>query len=244
MLTHHTLQTEGTCVGNNLRFSLGDLVGVTCPLVPANTTTALLAGAGIEPIYCSELSLQYGNINISGPYSYGTGIEYTCQTGFQLVGVSSQTCLSSGGWSHELPYCNVLNCTDPGVPSNGRRHGNHFTNGSLIQFICDNGFNLNGTSLIMCYRGNWSAPVPVCISNTPSPSSSSSSVPTTTSSSKIITSSSPSPSATNQTNDSMQFAYQFLSAIFIALVVLIILVLISALVFLCAYHKIKKTKKQ
>ncbi|XP_019855436.1 PREDICTED: uncharacterized protein LOC109584217 [Amphimedon queenslandica] len=216
MLTRYTLQTVGTCVGNDLIYSLGDLVGVSCPLVPANTTTALLAGAGIEPIYCPELFLQYGKINISGPYSYGTGIEYTCQTGFQLVGVSSQTCLSSGDWSDELPYCNVLNCTDPGVPSNGRRRGNRFTNGSLIEFICDTGFTLNGTSLIMCYCGNWSAPVPVCISNTSSPSSSSLPylVPTTSSTIANTTASS-SPT-----------------------------ILICALVFLCSYYKNKKTERQ
>ncbi|XP_019855444.1 PREDICTED: uncharacterized protein LOC109584225 [Amphimedon queenslandica] len=242
MLTRHTFQTAGTCVGNSLRFSLGDIVGVTCPLVPANTTTGLLAGAGIEPIYCPELSLQYGSINISGPYSYGTGIEYTCQTGFQLAGVSSQTCLSSGDWSDELPYCNVLNCTDPGVPSNGRRRGNHFTNGSLIEFICDNGFTLNGTSLIMCYRGNWSAPVPVCISNTPSPSSSSSSYLLPTTSNTIAnTTASSSPSTTS---DSNQFAYQFLTAIFITIILLIILVLASALVFLYAYRKCFRSKRR
>ncbi|XP_019855456.1 PREDICTED: uncharacterized protein LOC109584229 [Amphimedon queenslandica] len=170
ILTRHTLQTVGTCVGIDFRFSLGDLVRVSCRLVPANTTTALLAGAGIEPIYCPELSLQYGSINISGPYSYGTGIEYTCQTGFQLVGVSSQICLSSGNWSDELPYCNVLNCTDPGVPSNGNHDLRSFTNGSSGVFYCDNGFTLSGNRLITCYRGIWNAPVPDCVPLVPTTS--------------------------------------------------------------------------
>ncbi|XP_019855452.1 PREDICTED: uncharacterized protein LOC100635491 [Amphimedon queenslandica] len=163
ILTHHTLQTVGTCVGNNLIYSLGDVVKTSCPLLPANTTTALLAGAGIEPIYCPELSLQYGSINISGPYSFGTGIEYTCETGFQLVGVSSQTCLSSGDWSDGLPYCNVLNCTDPGVPSNGGHIGSIFLNGSELYFECDDSYTLEGPESITCYRGTWSDPVPQCV---------------------------------------------------------------------------------
>ncbi|XP_019855457.1 PREDICTED: sushi, von Willebrand factor type A, EGF and pentraxin domain-containing protein 1-like [Amphimedon queenslandica] len=162
ILTRHSSQTVGTCVGNVL-LSQDDLVGVSCPIVPANITTALLAGAGIEPIYCPELSLQYGSINISGPYSFGTGIEYTCQTGFQLVGVSSQTCLSSGDWSDELPYCNVLNCTDPGAPSNGNRDLHSYTNGSSVFFYCYDDFTLRGNRLITCYRGTWTAPVPECV---------------------------------------------------------------------------------
>ena len=182
ILSDNTRQTEGVCIGGNHKLLFGTLevLEVTCPLVPANTSIGLLAGAGIgkyvnycivlifivvilEPIYCPELSLQYGNINISGPYSYGTGIEYTCQTGFQLVGVSSQTCLSSGDWSDELPYCNVLNCTDPGVPSNGDRNGNSFLNGSELYFECDDSYTLEGPESITCYRGTWSDPIPQCV---------------------------------------------------------------------------------
>ncbi|XP_019855453.1 PREDICTED: membrane cofactor protein-like [Amphimedon queenslandica] len=165
ILSDNTRQTKGVCIGGNHKLTFGTLevVEVTCPLSPANTSIGLLAGAGIEPIYCPELSLQYGSINISGPYSYGTGIEYTCQTGFQLVGVSSQTCLSSGDWSDELPYCNVLNCTDPGVPSNGNRNGNSFLNGSELFFECDDSYTLEGPESITCYRGTWSYPVPQCV---------------------------------------------------------------------------------
>ena len=47
MLTYHSLHTKGTCVASEFRFQLGDLVEVSCPLTPVNTTTGLLAGAGI-----------------------------------------------------------------------------------------------------------------------------------------------------------------------------------------------------
>ena len=47
MLTYHSLHTEGTCVASDFRFQLGDLVEVSCSLTPVNTTTGLLAGAGI-----------------------------------------------------------------------------------------------------------------------------------------------------------------------------------------------------
>ena len=120
----------------------------------------------LDPIYCPALSVQYGNVNVSGPYTYGTVIGYTCQTGFQLVGVSSQTCLSSGDWSDEVPYCIVLNCTDPGVPVNGGQLGSDFTNGSVLNFTCNEGYALQGSESIYCYHGNWSAPVPQCVVTT------------------------------------------------------------------------------
>ena len=202
----------------------------------------------LDPIYCPALSVQYGNINVSGPYTYGTVIGYTCQTGFQLVGVSSQTCLSSGDWSDEVPYCIVLNCTDPGVPNNGSRLGSDFTNGSVVSFTCNNGYTLQGTESVLCYRGGWTAPVPQCIEVSSSTSSSSSSlqylVSSTSQSSIIITkaTSSPSPSSSTDTSSSQAFAYQFLTAILITIVVVIVIVLASALVFLYVYRKCFRTK--
>ena len=204
----------------------------------------------LDPIYCPALSVQYGNINVSGPYTYGTVIGYTCQTGFQLVGVSSQTCLSSGDWSDEVPYCIVLNCTDPGVPDNGGRLGSDFTNGSVVSFTCNNGYTLQGTGSVMCYRGSWTAPVPQCIEVSSSTSSSSSSlqylVPSTSQSSIIITkatSSSPSPSSSTDSSSLQDFAYQFLAAVVVAIVIVIVIVFASALVFLYVYRKCFGAKK-
>ena len=47
ILAENTRQTEGICVGSHHRLVFGDLVEVSCPLTPVNTTTGLLAGAGI-----------------------------------------------------------------------------------------------------------------------------------------------------------------------------------------------------
>ena len=201
----------------------------------------------LDPIYCPALSVQYGNINVSGPYTYGTVIGYICQTGFQLVGVSSQTCLSSGDWSDEIPYCIVLNCTDPGVPDNGGRLGNDFTNGSVVSFTCNNGYTLQGTGSVTCYRGNWSGPVPQCIEVSSSSLPSSSYLAPSTSQSSIIitkaTSSSPSPSSSTDSSSLQDFAYQFLAAVVAAIVIVIVIVLASALVFLYVYRKCFGAKK-
>ena len=74
--------------------------------------------------------------------------------------------MSSGDWSDELPYCNVLNCTDPGVPSNGNHDASNFTSGSTIVFTCNDGYRLYGDASITCFRGNWTSPLPTCNSTT------------------------------------------------------------------------------
>ena len=59
ILSVNTRQTEGLCIGGNHRLSFGELVEVTCPLLPANLTTGLLAGAGIGKYvnYCFNMLL-------------------------------------------------------------------------------------------------------------------------------------------------------------------------------------------
>ena len=162
----------------------------------------------LDPIYCPALSVQYGNINVSGPYTYGTVIGYTCQTGFQLVGISSQTCLSSGDWSDEVPYCIVLNCTDPGVPNNGSRLGSDFTNSSVVSFTCNNGYTLQGTGSVLCYRGSWTASIPNCKNMT-----------------------SPSPTA-----QSSEF-YQYLSAVLLVVLAIVFVVCSCGLVLIFAWKR-------
>ena len=173
----------------------------------------------LDPIYCPALSVQYGNINVSGPYTYGTVIGYTCQTGFQLVGVSSQTCLSSGDWSDEVPYCTVLNCTDPGIPDNGGRLGSDFTNGSVVSFNCTDEYSLQGSEFIYCYRGNWSNPLPQCqfLNETSSPTSSQPTSPTTSGASFL----------------------QLVVLILVLLVILVVSVCCCSIIFLIVYRRFR-----
>lgn len=108
----------------------------------------------------------YGQVDQSHLISYGNSIHYSCQNGFLLSGQSNRTCQSNGQWSGNIPVCNVLNCTDPGIPINGYRIGTSFLNGSIINFTCTEGYELNGEKSIQCFRGNWSFPIPVCEQDT------------------------------------------------------------------------------
>ncbi|KPP67001.1 CUB and sushi domain-containing protein 1-like, partial [Scleropages formosus] len=54
-------------------------------------------------------------------------------------------------------------CVDPGVPVNGRRHGDDFYVGALVTFGCDSGFTLSDLEPLECEPNfQWSRPLPSC----------------------------------------------------------------------------------
>uniref|UniRef100_A0A3B3YU70 CUB and Sushi multiple domains 3a n=1 Tax=Poecilia mexicana TaxID=48701 RepID=A0A3B3YU70_9TELE len=62
-------------------------------------------------------------------------------------------------------------CPDPGEPENGKRHGNDFSIGSVVQFSCGEDYVLQGSKTISCQRvaevfAAWSDHRPVCKAKT------------------------------------------------------------------------------
>uniref|UniRef100_A0A8C5D222 CUB and Sushi multiple domains 1 n=1 Tax=Gouania willdenowi TaxID=441366 RepID=A0A8C5D222_GOUWI len=54
-------------------------------------------------------------------------------------------------------------CLDPGIPVNGRRHGNSFSIGSRVSFTCDPGYTLSDQDPIVCEQNHqWSHALPSC----------------------------------------------------------------------------------
>lgn len=55
-------------------------------------------------------------------------------------------------------------CGDPGTPLYGIREGDSFSNGGILRFECQFGFELIGEKTISCQDNNqWSANIPICI---------------------------------------------------------------------------------
>lgn len=64
----------------------------------------------------------------------------------------------------------VLTCRDPGNVAHSRKviAGSRFTVGSTVQFICNKGYLLSGSSLLTCFNRNsatpkWSERLPKCV---------------------------------------------------------------------------------
>uniref|UniRef100_A0A673IHF6 CUB and Sushi multiple domains 1 n=1 Tax=Sinocyclocheilus rhinocerous TaxID=307959 RepID=A0A673IHF6_9TELE len=54
-------------------------------------------------------------------------------------------------------------CLDPGIPVNGKRHGNNFAIGSRVTFSCDQGYTLSDDEPIVCERNHqWNHALPSC----------------------------------------------------------------------------------
>ncbi|XP_065179367.1 sushi, von Willebrand factor type A, EGF and pentraxin domain-containing protein 1-like [Sycon ciliatum] len=95
--------------------------------------------------------------------SVGERVQYFCNPGFSLNGPQQRVCLVDGTWDARLPTCELISCSDPGQPANGRRIGNDFSFAGAVSFVCDTGYRLNGRDLITCQaNGQWNNPIPVC----------------------------------------------------------------------------------
>ncbi|XP_071821492.1 uncharacterized protein [Apostichopus japonicus] len=98
---------------------------------------------------------------------FGTGyndrVAFTCDQGFSLNGESVLTCQSDGTWSADVPECTAVQCPALTTPVNGRKDGFGTGYNDRVEFTCDQGFSLNGESVLTCQSdGTWSADVPVC----------------------------------------------------------------------------------
>ncbi|NXH95532.1 CR1L protein, partial [Pachycephala philippinensis] len=101
-------------------------------------------------------------------FPYGTKVTYKCAEGLSLVGDESIYCTSDDGkslaWSGPAPECKVVRCPRP-VVERGRVTPQRFTfpYGLLLNFSCDEGFELRGTAQSRCLAdGTWEPPVPTC----------------------------------------------------------------------------------
>jgi len=131
-------------------------------------------------------------LGISGNWSYGTVAEFSCITGFVLshnlslqctenghwcdtmlihnglwndTNPENRTCLSSGEWSDNEPYCQLVDCgKNVTAPVHGKViFGNETTFNSEAFVNCSEGYLLNGSHTLICTGdGTWDPHLPTC----------------------------------------------------------------------------------
>ncbi|XP_041863473.1 seizure protein 6-like isoform X2 [Melanotaenia boesemani] len=102
---------------------------------------------------------------------HGTVVTYQCYPGYTLLGSEILMCQWDLTWSGDVPKCEeVMTCRDPGNVEHSRKviTGSRFAVGSTVQFICNKGYVLSGTSLLTCYNRDsampkWSDRLPKCV---------------------------------------------------------------------------------
>ncbi|XP_069823516.1 E-selectin-like isoform X2 [Dendropsophus ebraccatus] len=92
---------------------------------------------------------------------------FSCKEGFAMVGSSSLLCTTPGQWSGSPPTCEAIQCDSPPAPKNGAiacfSDGETLPYNATCNFICDEGFILEGNPSIQCVTPSWwSAESPQC----------------------------------------------------------------------------------
>ncbi|XP_070403954.1 CUB and sushi domain-containing protein 3-like, partial [Nothobranchius furzeri] len=78
--------------------------------------------------------------------------------------LQSDESVGSIGFKINYKEIDKESCGDPGTPLYGIREGDNFSNGGILRFECQFGFELIGEKTISCQDNNqWSANIPICI---------------------------------------------------------------------------------
>ncbi|XP_070794674.1 sushi, von Willebrand factor type A, EGF and pentraxin domain-containing protein 1 [Pituophis catenifer annectens] len=94
----------------------------------------------------------------------GSTVKYTCNPGYKLIGSDTRHCMSGRQWSDSAPTCEIISCAVPSRPMNGIVKGESYTYGSVVQYDCDHGFQLNGLRKRTCQSDQkWEGNEPLCI---------------------------------------------------------------------------------
>ncbi|XP_037393747.1 sushi, von Willebrand factor type A, EGF and pentraxin domain-containing protein 1-like isoform X6 [Pygocentrus nattereri] len=122
-----------------------------------------------EAVQCPVLQDPTNGRIICSGESFGSSCSFSCDNGFHLQGAPHITCTESAGWSQEVPYCEVVQCSDLTEPLHGSMQCQHplesFGYQSSCEFSCEDGYTLTGSSsgqLVCEGTGHWNDSRPTC----------------------------------------------------------------------------------
>ncbi|NXX86751.1 CR2 protein, partial [Urocolius indicus] len=118
-------------------------------------------------------------LQLNQNFSFGSVVNFTCNTGYRLIGESQIRCVIQGGgvtWDRDVPFCEPIPCAPPPEIANGEHTGagkELFHYGASVTYSChaakrgERPFSLVGDASIFCtttdnVNGVWSKPAPQC----------------------------------------------------------------------------------
>ncbi|NWR63932.1 CR1L protein, partial [Bucorvus abyssinicus] len=120
-----------------------------------------------------------GRLILTERFEFGSSVNFTCNTGYRLVGSSEIHCVIQNGvvtWDRNIPICEAIPCLPPPEIANGEHNGadkEHFEYGVSVTYRCrtvkrgERPFSLVGDASIFCtttdnVNGVWNKPAPEC----------------------------------------------------------------------------------
>jgi len=106
-----------------------------------------------------------GNGYVEGTdYTYKAEIIYHCNEGHVLSGARKRKCGANRQWSPSAPSCFKIACPTLSILDHGYTVGMLYKNESVIVFICDKGYQLEGKAMLTCKaKKEWSDIAPTCV---------------------------------------------------------------------------------
>lgn len=102
-------------------------------------------------------------------FSLRDTVEFRCQPGFIMEGISSVQCQDLNKWEPELPSCFKVKSCGPfldQLPNGNVLFPLNLQIGAKVSFVCNKGFQLKGNSASYCILAGrdsiWNSSVPVC----------------------------------------------------------------------------------
>ncbi|NXE07834.1 CR2 protein, partial [Lophotis ruficrista] len=120
-----------------------------------------------------------GRLILDEKLSFGSAVNFTCNTGYRLIGNSQIHCVVKNGivtWDRDIPICEPIPCLPPPEIANGEHNGGDkelFEYGTSVTYSCrpvrrgERPFSLVGDASIFCtttdnVNGVWNKPAPEC----------------------------------------------------------------------------------
>jgi CUB/sushi domain-containing protein len=129
--------------------------------LPSRTWTGTLPGCII--VDCGNPGEPTNGVKVGSSTTFGSTVQYRCNEGYELDGNERRECQANGRWSGVLPRCVIGGCGDPGTPSNAVRDLSGSSVGSTVNYRCNTGYTISGTSFRVCQSsGSWSGRLPQC----------------------------------------------------------------------------------
>ncbi|CAK8697520.1 unnamed protein product [Clavelina lepadiformis] len=170
--------SDGTALGSvcivtcNRRYELEGAEQATCiddDADPFGVWTAPVPSCNIRKCMPHHLPPDGGSMLCSDRNNVDSACSFTCADGHTLEGQPQSTCFITQDWSSPAPTCTPIICQSLPPLQNGRSDCTEDgALGSVCDFICDEGFALEGEIETTCLDddgdrlGVWSNPLPTC----------------------------------------------------------------------------------
>ncbi|XP_035375850.1 sushi, von Willebrand factor type A, EGF and pentraxin domain-containing protein 1 isoform X3 [Electrophorus electricus] len=97
-------------------------------------------------------------------YLHGTMVQYHCHAGYEMSSGVALLCQENGTWNGTAPVCVPAECETPPYPEHGSAIVKDTALGSLVEYSCEEGYELDSHSVRQCISGRqWSDEAPNCV---------------------------------------------------------------------------------